>query len=314
MKVCFLNWQDLEWESGAGLPNDAGTLSLHLLCRQIENLLEEKYPSITFDYFSHHRFEGFEEKKYDFIFFFSGSFGTNVDFSLNYFPEKTKYILISTEPLMVHGNLDKIIPFSHDFDYIFDYQEENISIFEKNLKGKVFKIFPMYHPANEIFFWKNRNSWDKNKTIDVLHYGHIYNHPTEKTPRREKIIEALQTEGLKVHHVERFNSIEEQNEYLSKSKILISINFYEDNKPIDFYRISYPLSNKVFLIQEAPNKKNEDEKLLSNIITCPYENMVSTCKTWLNAGQESREYQADKCYNFFRKEYDIRKHFPIDIF
>ena len=176
---------------------------------------------------------------------------------------------------------------------IWDYQYQNINYIKQYFKNIYF-----VPPAFSIIYNKYYDNTNNNKTIDVLMYG-------TKNYRRSNIMCKLKEKNINTLF-KTFHHLSSQNEMISKTRIVLIINFYESNKPIDFYRISYLLSNKIFIIHEFMQKDDENINFMNNIVCCPYNEIVDRCIYYLKKSQIELDNLAQKSYEFFKENYNTK--------
>lgn len=166
---------------------------------------------------------------------------------------------------------------------IFDYSPINLKEISKIYKNIVIEYIPfLYNSYLEEHYNTITNNQENNKDIDILFYG------TNNT-RREKILEELRKK-YKLHAV-IYNrtgiSGDELSSLIKRSKIVLNIYYYEHNKVFDYYRNSYLLANKAFLISEYPDSIdfNIERNLIDidkNLIMGKYENLVDLVSYYLD--------------------------------
>ena len=95
------------------------------------------------------------------------------------------------------------------------------------------------------------------------------------------------------------------------------MHFYEENFAIDYYRTSILISNKKFVIHESVQKEEEESeeyKILSkSLVFCKYDDIVKTCKKYIQLSSEERDLIAEQTYNIFKNELYFDKYFPKNI-
>lgn len=180
---------------------------------------------------------------------------------------------------------------------ILEYNPFNIKFFIENNKHK--NIESLYLPFGYNTYYTNIFSKieKKYKDIDVLFYGSL-------NDRRKRIIDEI-SKFCKVVHIHPFNNYEQQCEYILRSKIVINIYYYENNKVFDYFRMSNLLSNEIFTIYELP--ENIDLEIEKNLIDfdkyliCPkYDNIVEEVKKYLSVSEEERNAIALKSKEWFK--------------
>lgn len=130
----------------------------------------------------------------------------------------------------------------------------------------------------------------ENKDIDVLFYGSI-------NDRRQKIIDTLEREGIKVEVLFGVYG-EERDDYIARSKIVLNMHFYEA-QVFEIVRISFLLANEVFVISEKGGNAQEEEYFADGLVFSDYDNLVKTCISYLTKG-EKRKKIAKKGFDLMR--------------
>jgi hypothetical protein len=142
---------------------------------------------------------------------------------------------------------------------IWDYSVENIRIFKENnihnVKHVPFCLWDEYR--NQIESYNINNNYD----FDVVFIGWI-------NKRREKILDELTKNGLKVKTITQRLFGKERDEIISKSKILLNIHFEEDYKIFELYRCFPWIETKKIVVSE--NSLDNDNRC----INVNYENIV----------------------------------------
>jgi len=166
---------------------------------------------------------------------------------------------------------------------IFDYSPINLKEISQIYKNVVIEYVPfLYNSYLEEHYNTITNNQENNKDIDILFYG-------GNNTRREKILEELRKK-YKLHtvfcNITGIPDIELSN-LIKRSKIVLNIYFYEHNKVFDYYRNSYLLANKAFLISEYPDSIdfNIERNLIDidkNLIMGKYENLVDLVSYYLD--------------------------------
>lgn len=223
--------------------------------------------------------------------------------------KKIKMIIINTEGLYSESScvwsrslFFRIYEANKDVATILEYQAKNI----KFLKSLYPDIKCHYVPPSYNKYYEELNiNKNEEKDIDVLVYGAYGNR------RINKIIE-LKHNGINTVYVQNFNDIDTQLNYINRSKIILNIFYYENNKVFDFFRNTLLLSNKAFLILEEATDIDKviDKKILDyqdHIITCKYENICDTVNKYLNISQEERDTLAEKSYNWYKNILNYEK-------
>ena len=210
-----------------------------------------------------------------------------------------RIILYNSEALMIS---DDIVENMKDprVIMVLDYEYNNIA-HSKKLKLGVDHFFvpPVYSPTFTI------ESKAVKKDIDVLFYGHYLKD-------RRMAIKKQFDQYPNIHSVwtGTFQSNEQKYDYIRRAKIIIIVHAYEEDLPIDYFRMSELVSNKIFFIHETPQESERIlyEKYKKYIIFAKHDNIVDTCIEYLKKSQEERDRLALRAYQFFSEEEKIESY------
>jgi hypothetical protein len=160
---------------------------------------------------------------------------------------KIQTIMINTEHYTLYNvtniieNLNNKVKFQ-----ILDYN--SINIIKLKEQNKI-TYLPLLYDEHLVETYNSHISSKINlndKDIDILVYGSI-------NERRGTIINKLS----KKYNVLSINTnFSELCKYIERSKIILNLYYYEFNKPFDYYRMTFLLSNKIFTISEYPSDIN----------------------------------------------------------
>ena len=134
--------------------------------------------------------------------------------------------------------------------------------------------------------------------VDVLFYGW-------QSPRRAKVIEDLRNEGL---NVVSFGNVfgAARDAWMARSKIVLSMHFYEDLRIVEAMRVAHCLTNRVPLVSEDGVG---DEEYEGGVAFAPYDKLVETCLRYLGdeqlrlelADRGQRLMQSKPATEYFRR-------------
>lgn len=184
--------------------------------------------------------------------------------------------------------------------YIWDYSKSNIDYLHKyfNIERKKLIYVPLRYSKILDQFPKNNN-----KTIDILFIGSI-------NLKRKVLLDKL---SLKYNvHIGNNNSWgQERDKLISKSKIVINMQFYE-NGILELTRISYLLSGGAFIVSECGRESDLEIEMSNYMILCKYNQMEATIDYYLN--NETKRIQNHKTFieNWKLTSYD--NSIPIECF
>jgi hypothetical protein len=212
-----------------------------------------------------------------------------------------KFVIINTEQLRVKKWGDKIIPLLDNDNIlcIWDYSYSNINFIKNIYSNKKCQFIPPgYHYSYEYPI----NEYPINEyNYDIIFYGGM-------NPRRKRIKRLLEDK----YKVLFFYDFNKTDYYIKKAKIVLIINFYEENSTIDYYRCNKLFANKKFIIHELPNidEQNKDEfKMLNNsVIFCKYNDIIKNCDKYLALSQKERDIYCEKTYNTFKNNMSLEKY------
>ena len=182
-----------------------------------------------------------------------------------------------------------------------DYTYKNIKLLrELNNEKKIIYLPFIYSEFCEKHYEKYRNYEEKD--IDVLFYGSV-------NDRRRKILDELKKKGLNVVATcQRFDHI---YKYICRSKLVIVIHYYDEDYPVDYYRIAPLVSNKILFVHE--DVQYEDRPPIKDkIIFSEYDKLVDVCCAYLNMTLDERHKLVDNCYTYYKNLAYIEEILPID--
>lgn len=225
--------------------------------------------------------------------------------SIKKLPSQNNNIIIyNTEPLEYKLWYDKIYDKIIDgADMILDYSYKNLSVY-KNFKNKYY-CPPCFSPYLNELWNKNNINHKVEKDIDILFYGSM-------NGNRMNIKNQLEKQNINHKFIYSFKNLNDQNEYIKRSKIILSISWNEVNNVIDFARISYLIANRFFIIHELPSESDRNEDFCKNVITVPSNDIVSKCVKFLKFNQIDRDNLALKTHIWFKNYYSIDKFIPYN--
>ena len=194
---------------------------------------------------------------------------------------KVKTIIINTEHHATWNVINVCDKLNKDTKlYLLDYNSINI----KDLKNKYnISYVPLLYDESLIETYNSHvpNKTElSNKDIDIFVYGNW-----SYSDRRNKLIESLS----KKYNVTRVHTIkfDELCKYLDRSKIVLNVYQYDFNKPFDYYRMSFLLSNKIFTISEYPSDIDLSIEVAMEdydkyLILSSYDDMENTVSKYLD--------------------------------
>tara|TARA_B100000674_G_scaffold496226_1_gene525807 strand:- start:4335 stop:6785 length:2451 start_codon:yes stop_codon:yes gene_type:complete len=163
----------------------------------------------------------------------------------------------------------KYIELLQQYRYI-DFSSENSEYCsQKSLHQPIY----LYRPWHEKAWARTQNEIDKE--WDACLIGSI-------TPRRQKLAEALNNEGIKT--ICAFNCYaSERDEILSKSQIALNVHAYEDSKAAEILRLAYYISNNLNIVSENSTFETGEERVSLNLEQYAYEDLIDGVKKKLKS-------------------------------
>ena len=237
------------------------------------------------------------------IFFINGQFSKIFSSSIK--KRNIHIFIINNESLIGqdtyrYDNIQMIAQASCNSTYILDYQANNIKYVNNNSSNiKALYLPYTINPHMNHLYKKYIHTQFVEKDIDVLFYGMI-------NVRRRQILDQLATKYKVIYKT--YDSIDEQIKDMQRSKIILNLYYYENNKPFDYYRLSFLLANQLFFITETPSDVNFTiEPQLTDyqkyIISADYEQIINTTTTYLDKKQDERDNLAVQASNWFSKQF-----------
>jgi hypothetical protein len=183
---------------------------------------------------------------------------------------------------------------------VWDFSEKNKRLYRPyNINCLV--VPNGYHPCVK---------WNKKKVtkdIDFFFYGSMGH-------KRNKIINDLKDKG---YHVV-FKNCNSEDEFIDKvcrTKIILIIHRMDDERCVDFYRLSCLLTNNVFVIHEdVDHEYRETKKKFDKIIYTPYESIIDTAEYYINMTQNERDGISNEITQWWIKNHPIQNYIPFSIF
>lgn len=152
--------------------------------------------------------------------------------------------------------------------YIWDYSKSNIEFLKEHLHRKdTLYYVPLRYSSILDQFPKNK------KTIDILFLGSI-------NSRRKTILDRLSLR-YNVHIGENNLWGQERDKLISKSKIVLNIQFYE-NGLLELARLSYLLSGGAFVLSEWGREIGLREEMSSYTLLSTYDHIESLVDTYIH--------------------------------
>ena len=175
------------------------------------------------------------------------------------------YIAVQTEPLHVQGTPEYL-----------EYLSKALTVWDYTTNFKI-----GYSKIWECEF-------QQSKPIDVLFYGGI-------NDRRMSVLSKIN--NIEIVGPPNFTyGSQLWNDYISNSKIILSLAYYEPSNN-DLFRIAPLLSNRCFVIAEKCN--DEEFNNNPNILTCDKDDIPQLCEYYLNNPLERLEW-IDKGYEYIK--------------
>ncbi len=145
---------------------------------------------------------------------------------------------------------------------VWDYSKKNIATLKEKGIPNIYHV-PVGYNSN-----LTRIPKAKIQEIDILFYGGI-------NQRRLDILNALKEAGLKVEILQDVYGTE-RDEYISRSKVIVNIHYYEGNI-FEQTRVSYLLANNKAVVYECTETTEVDDDLKDAVALVPYDQIVDKC-------------------------------------
>lgn len=152
--------------------------------------------------------------------------------------------------------------------------------------------------------------YGNDESIDILFYG-------TETPRRNRIVRSLKNKGLKIcwinKKLRRFLLANELREFISKSKIVVSIAHNEPSilKNSDTGRLIFLLANKAFMVAESQGDLDTEKLFGPYVSFCNRNELFDVCSHYLNHTEE-RIDRINKTYDYISKNFRLDNYIPFD--
>ncbi len=247
-----------------------------------------------------------ELKSDEILFFFTGHLLQDKDFLSDLLTIKNKIVLYNSESLILHKPLGPFISTNKNIILNLDFYKENIKRLALSDTASYY-CPPVFHETylNNSIEFKRYNKEDY--LYDILIYGSICD-------RRQKIIDELKHKGLSVNYTFNFETPEKLNDAIANSKVILIISFLEKHCPIDYFRLSYLLSNKALVIHEQTSLVDKEEKAeyCNKVIFCEYSNLVTKCLCILSKTEEELNNLAYEAFKEFKSLNRLEDRFPVE--
>ena len=173
---------------------------------------------------------------------------------------------------------------------LFDYSVYNKEIL-RHLVNKEIIIAPFTYHKNLTILDENKSN---DETTDILFYGADH-------PNRQKYIQLLRNAGLNVKYDSGY-SLFGENLYkeLRDAKIVLNLHYYCKPSILEISRIVPLIANYKLVLSETSDDKIADEKFKDMVVYINEENIVSTCKKYLES-PELRFEQISKAFKILSK-------------
>lgn len=163
---------------------------------------------------------------------------------------------------------------------LWDYSKKNIEKFESlGIQGGRFLQIGYHSKLNRLVKAKEQD-------IDILFYGSI-------NERREKILEGLESAGLKVEKIFGVYG-SARDRLIERSKVVINLHYY-DSKIFEIVRAFYLMANSKAIVSEVSQDTVIDECYREGVCGVPYDRLIESCID-LVKNQTRRELYERKAY------------------
>lgn len=165
---------------------------------------------------------------------------------------------------------------------VWDYSPKNIEHLDSlGITASLIKIG--YAPT------LNRVNQKIHQDIDVLFYGSI-------NQRRNRILVGLQERGVRTLGLVGVYG-PELDDYLSRSKVVLNIHYYE-TKIFEIFRLCYLLTNKKAVVSELDETTEIEPDLTDAILGVPYDDLVEECHI-LVANTKARKALEERSFEIY---------------
>lgn len=168
---------------------------------------------------------------------------------------------------------------------VWDYNQRNI---DRLLAAGVrnIQLVPIgYHPEMK------RIPPVSDQPIDVLFYGNL-------SPRREEILRRIKRTGLVVKLLVGVYG-EERDFWITRSKVVVNVHFYDFGGVTELVRLSHLLANRKAVVCEKGPSTSMDESLSEAVVACKYDQIPSACESLVRHQQKRRELE-ERGFAIFR--------------
>jgi len=218
-----------------------------------------------------------------------------------------RYIVFQFEQTNISYNNNKDIWFTDKYikllknaDYVWDYSNDNINYLRNNFNIKNTFYVPIRYSVVLDNLPKIKES---NKDIDILFMGSI-------NERRRNILDKLEKK-YKLHIASNNLWNEEREHLISRSKIVLNIQFY-DNGILELVRLSYLLSGNTFIISENGREDKLIEEMRKYMILGKYNSLEILLKKYLENPEERNRKKKEFIENWRKTSFD--NSIPIECF
>lgn len=153
----------------------------------------------------------------------------------------------------------KYLDLLQNAQYIWDYSRENITYLSNKYKFTNTMYVPLRYSESIRTCPQLRES---EKTIDVLFLGSM-------SERRKKLLDRLQESNYTIHIARNNLWNQERDKLVAQSKIVLNIQYY-DNGILEMPRLTYLLSNGIFVISEKGREPSIASEMSNYLILCSY--------------------------------------------
>lgn len=182
---------------------------------------------------------------------------------------------------------------------VWDFSEKNKRFYEPYNVNCL--IVPNgYHPCVK---WNKKSV---KKDIDFFFYGSMGG-------KRDKIMNNLKERGYNVVFKNCYEH--EFIDMVMRTKIILIIHRMDDEKCVDFYRLSCLLTNNVFVIHEdVDDEYTETHKKFDKLIYCSYESIIDKAEYYLKMSQKKRDDISNEISKWWIDNHHIKNYIPFEIF
>lgn len=216
-------------------------------------------------------------------------------------PSSKNYIIYNLDPMNVEEirlQFTQVLAVIKPILYIDYSNGDNLEKVKKI--DKMTDVKTMYMPYGYSSYHEHLYTKNNEKDIDILFYG-------SGSDRRKLIYQNIRNTFPDKNFVVKDNLYDEnqKSNLVSRSKIVLSISSSNLNYTTnDLVRLSYLISNKIFVIAERVGDSFTEDKLSKYITFCDKSDMCDKIKYYLENENETIT-KSEIAYDMFKKDFNM---------